>query len=237
METFVNNLGLYLNTSITLAFAAAFVGGVLTSFTPCVYPLIPITATYITSSNIKKGTKTNAFLLAFIYVTGVSIVYAGLGMFAAMTGSFFGSISTHPVTYFVVGNIILLLGLSMLDVFSIRLPSFMQTAGVNKKRKGLLGALLVGMASGLMVAPCTAPSLGVLLTFVATKQSFFLGASLLFTFAFGMGVLLIIVGTFSGILPVLPKSGGWMEKVKMLLAFIMFIIGEYYIFKAGQFYL
>jgi len=233
MELFVNNLAGYLNTSIFYAFLASFAGGLLTSFTPCVYPLIPITSSFVTAQNIDKGSRSKAFLLSLFYVIGVSLVYAFLGVFAAMTGQFFGELSTHPVSQLIVGNIMILLGLSMLDVFFLQAPAFLRNSE-NRKVRGFGGALLVGMVSGLVVAPCTAPPLGVLLAFVATTKSAVLGGSLLFVFAFGMGALLLLVGTFSGFLGVLPKSGAWMVKIKKAIGFSMILVGEYFIFKAGE---
>ncbi|MCP4716360.1 MAG: thiol:disulfide interchange protein, partial [Deltaproteobacteria bacterium] len=146
----------------------------------------------------------------------------------------FGSVSTSPIAMLIVGNIMILLGLGMLDVFILQIPSFLQPKQNQNQRSGLLGALIIGMVSGLVVAPCTAPPLGVLLTFAASKQNIFLGGLLLFVFAYGMGTLLILVGTFSGAVAVLPKSGKWMVAIKKSLAAVMLIIGEYFIFKAGQ---
>ncbi|MCP4134395.1 MAG: cytochrome C biogenesis protein [bacterium] len=236
METFSNNIGLYLDTSILLSFAAAFTGGLLTSFTPCVYPLIPITSGFVTSKNLETGTKWNAFFLSVLYVLGVSVVYAGLGVFAAQTGKLFGQLSTNPVSYFIVGNIMIILSLSMFDVFYLqfRLPSFLQRSKQKENRKGFLGVFLIGMASGLVVAPCTAPSLGMLLAYVSTTQNLLMGALLLFVFSLGMGTLLVVVGTFSGALSVLPKSGQWMVRIKKGMAVVMILMGEYFIFKAGQ---
>ncbi len=116
MGHFLSQMEGYLQTSLLLSFVAAYLGGLLASLTPCVYPMIPITAGVITNSNL-GGSKLRAFLLSLTYVTGMAVTYAGLGIFAAATGSFFGSINTSPWTFLIIGNIILLLGLGMLDVF------------------------------------------------------------------------------------------------------------------------
>lgn len=230
----ISGLENYLQSSILMSLMAAFIGGVLTSFTPCVYPMIPITAGYISSQNLGSRSKINAFLLSLFYVIGVAITYSSLGAFASLSGRFFGEISTNPYAYFIVANIIILFGLSMLDVFILPMPSFL-TGGVSDSGyRGFTGALLIGIASGFVAAPCTAPVLGVILTYVAAKQNILLGVSLLFAFSFGLGILLVLVGTFSGILSSFPKSGMWMVKIKKGLGFFMIGLGEYFLIKMGQ---
>ncbi len=229
MENLVNNLEVYLNASVFMSLLAAFVGGLLTSFTPCVYPMIPITAGYVSSGNL-GGSKLKGFWLSICYVLGVAFTYASLGMVAALTGNLFGQISTNPWAYLIVANIIILFGLGMLDVFQMPMVG----KALNVKKRGGVGAFIMGMASGFLAAPCTAPVLGVLLAYVASTQSVLFGGSLLFVFALGMGLLLIIVGTFSGIMASLPKSGMWMEKIKKGLGFTMIFVGEYFLIKMGQ---
>ncbi len=229
MEELINNLEVYLRASVLMSFAAAFLGGLAASFTPCIYPMIPITASYVGSGNL-GGSKMRGFVLSLFYVIGIAGTYACLGIFAALTGRLFGQISTNPYAYFIVANIIIILGLGMLDVFPIPLIG----TGASPKRGGVAGAFLMGIASGFVAAPCTAPVLGVLLTYVASTQDILLGASLLFVFAFGLGALLILVGTFSGVLASLPKSGEWMVKIKKIMGIFMLGLGEYFLIKMGE---
>jgi thiol:disulfide interchange protein DsbD len=229
MESLINNLEIYLTASVFLSLAAAFLGGVAASFTPCVYPMVPITARYVVSGNL-GGSKGRGFVLSLFYVTGISVTYASLGIFAALTGRLFGHINTNPLAYFIVANIIIILGLGMLDVFPIPVIGAKDSA----KKSGIVGAFLVGIASGFVAAPCTAPVLGVLLAYVASTQDVLLGASLLFVFAFGLGTLLILVGTFSGVLASLPKSGEWMVKIKKIMGIFMIGMGEYFLIKMGE---
>lgn len=229
MEELVTNLETYLKASVYMAFLAAFAGGVLASFTPCIYPMIPITAGFVGSRNI-GGSKLKGFLLSLVYVTGMAITYAALGLFAALTGSFFGAIGSNPWVYLVIANIIILLGLAMLEVFEI--PAF--TVQTNVDPGGILGVFVMGIISGFVAGPCTAPVLGVLLAYVGQTQDVVLGAGLLFVFALGMGTLLIVVGTFSGLVASLPRSGEWMVKIKKTIGFIMIGLGEYFLIKAGQ---
>ena len=130
----------------------------------------------------------------------------------------------------------ILMALSMLDVFHIQAPKFLRNSGGDSKliKKGYLGVLLLGMVSGLVVAPCTAPPLGVLLTYVATTGNVVRGAGLLFVFSMGMGALLLLVGTFSGVMSTLPRSGNWMIWIKKGMAFLIILVGEYFIFSAGK---
>jgi len=213
-----------------LAYVIVFAAGVLTSFTPCVYPMIPVTVTYI--GGAQAGSKKRAALRTLVYVLGIAIVYSSLGAFAALTKSFFGQISTNPWIYFVVGNVIILFGLSMLDAVVIPIPG-MLTRGA-KGGDNYLGALVMGMASGLVAAPCTAPVLGTLLSYVGSSGSVVYGASLLFTFAFGLGFLLLILGTFAGVLTSLPKAGAWMVTVKKAFGLGMILVGEYFLIKMGR---
>ena len=232
MEHFLSQMETYLQGSLLLAFVAAYAGGLLASLTPCVYPMIPITVGVIGNSNI-GGSKLRGFLLSLTYITGIAITYAGLGMFAAVTGRFFGTINTSPWSFLIVGNIILLLGLGMLDVF--KLPTF--APHMSTKIKGIPGVFVVGMASGLVAGPCTAPVLGALLAYVASTGNLFLGASLLFIFSFGMGTILIVVGTFSGMLASIPRSGNWMVIIKKTMGVLMIGLAEYFLVQSGKMFM
>lgn len=228
----IESLEASLQSSSALALLIAYLGGILVSFTPCVYPVIPITVAYIGGQS--GGSKARSFILSLAYVLGMAATYTGLGLAAALTGALFGNIQTSPWTYIVVANVCILLGLSMLDVFAIPLPGFAAgSGGAAGGRRGLPGAVAVGAVSGLVVGPCTAPVLAALLGYVAARQNVAYGAALLFVFAFGMGTLLILAGTFSGILAGLPKAGGWMVRVKRLFGWILIVLGQYFLVTAG----
>jgi len=125
------------------------------------------------------------------------------------------------------------MGLSMLEVFSlpVKTPAFLSK--FQPKEKGLLQSFFVGIVSGLIVGPCTAPVLAVLLTVVATKQNIVFGMSLLFVFALGMGTLLLALGTFAKLIASTPKSGRWMTRINQLFGWTMIGVGEYFLIKAG----
>jgi len=209
-----------------LDFLAAFFAGVLVSFTPCVYPLIPVSASFVALN--AGGSKLKGFLLSFVYVTGVAVTYSILGLIASFTGSIFGQISSHPATYIIVGIMILLFGLSMLDLFSINLPVFVRRGAVGKHT--FISVFVMGLVSGLVVSPCLTPVLGSILAYLATRKQIFYGSALLFIFAYGMGLILILAGTFSSLLTTLPKSGKWMVLVKSLFAVVLFASGLYFIY-------
>ena len=232
MENFTEGLSVYLHGSFILAYAAAYLGGVLTSFTPCVYPMVPITIAFIGAHS--SGSKVKGLLLSIVYVLGMSVKYTVLAATAALTGKLFGQIQANPWTNFFVANICILMGLSMLDVFvlPIRVPGVLAKA--QPKKKGIAASFLVGAISGLVMGPCTTPVLAVLLSFVATSQNIVFGMSLFFIFAFGMGTLLIILGTFAGLMTSLPKSGMWMTKVSHICGWILLAVGEYFLIQAGM---
>ncbi len=232
MEGFLQGLEGYLSASPLLAYIAVFLGGVLTSFTPCVYPMIPITIAYIGGRSGESRLK--GLFLSIFYVIGMAATYSALGAFAALTGKLFGSASTNPILYLVVANIFIFLGLSMLDVFALPIPSFLTSRQPGKKSGGYLGAFLVGLLAGTVAAPCTAPVLGVVLTYVAAEQNVFYGITLLFIFSIGLGTLLIIVGTFAGLMSSLPKTGTWSVVIKKFFGWLMIAAGEYFLITAGK---
>lgn len=239
MQGLTANFQDYLSNSSLLAYPLAFAAGLLISFTPCVYPVIPIQLGFIGGQTVAVresggSVRLRGFLLSLLFVTGMAVVYAALGAFASLTGTLFGLWASSPWTYIAVSNIILLLALSMLDVFQLSTPKFLSRWNPERKGKGYLSALLVGASSGLIVGPCTAPALGAVLAYVGTKGNVIFGTSVLFIFAFGMGALMIALGTFGGMLAALPRSGARMIKVKKVFGVIMILIAEYLLLQAGE---
>jgi cytochrome c-type biogenesis protein len=233
IENFVNGLSGYLHDSFLLAYLAVYLGGVLVSFTPCMYPVVPITVAYIGARGL--ASRRRAFLLSVIYVLGMALTYTLLGAVAALTGSLFGQIQSNPWTYFLMGNLCLLMGLSLLDVFTLRIrtPDFVTKVQSHRKSAGIGGSFLVGAASGLVMGPCAAPALAVVLGYAATRQNVLFASSLMFVFAVGMGTLLILLGTFAGLLAGIPRSGLWLSRVSHLAGWILLGTGEYFLVNAG----
>jgi thiol:disulfide interchange protein DsbD len=172
--------------------------------------------------------------LSLAYVVGMAITYAALGGIAALSGRVFGSVAAGPVPRLIVGVLCLLFALSLFDLIRIPLPSFRGKAAAPDWSGGVFGAAGVGMVSGLVVGPCTAPVLGALLLYVGSRQDLAYGMSLLFVFALGMGFLLVLLGTFSGILAGLPKSGRWLLLVKRGFGVLMILAGGYILLEAGR---
>lgn len=211
------------------AIFVVFAAGVLTSFTPCVYPMIPVTVTYI--GGAAAGNRRRAVALSLTYVLGLALMYAGLGVAAALLGKIFGEFTRNPWVYAAVGAIIFALGLAMMDVFTI--PALMTNLqGQGARRGGFVGAALMGVAAGFVAAPCTAPVLGLLLAYVGQTRNVVWGGSLLFVFALGLGLLLMLLGIFSGLLTSLPKAGVWMVRVKKAFGVAMLIIGVIFFWQA-----
>ncbi len=229
MESLFSNIEQIIQANPLLAVAVVFLAGVVVSFTPCVYPVIPLTLGYIGAKG--AGSRWKGLFLSLTYVLGMAVVYAALGAFAALTGRLFGQIGSSPVSYFIVGNVCLLLGLSMLGVFHFPQISF------HRKNRSVggeyWGAFIVGLFSGLIVGPCTAPVLAALLVYVGTKQNIVYGVSLLFVFGYGVGFLLILLGTFEGLLESVPKSGAWLERVKKGFGWVLVLLAQYYFIKMG----
>jgi thiol:disulfide interchange protein DsbD len=213
-------------TGNILDFVGVFSAGVVVSLTPCVYPLIPITTAAIAGANV-SGTRLGAFSLSLLYVFGLAITYAGLAVMAAMTGKVFGSVQSTPLFSFFIAGIFLFFALAMIDV--IRLPVFRMFASGKPASPWMV--LVMGAASGFAVGPCTAPALGSLLVYVASKQNLFYGASLLFVFACGVGGTLILAGTFGGMIASWPRSGVWMVWIKRAAGLVLFVFAGYYVLR------
>lgn len=210
-------------------YATVFAAGVAVSFTPCLYPVMPITSAVIAGANA-RGTRMAGFFLSCVYVLGLAVTYSALGIAAVLTGQLFGSLQTNSMLFFLVAAVFIFFSLVMADLLS--LPFFHIGVQGAIKPKNFLGIFLIGAASGLVVGPCTAPVLGTLLLYVASKQNLVHAISLLFIFSYGVGFSLILVGTFSGFLARLPKPGPWLMSVKKTCAFILFLIGIYFLGKA-----
>jgi len=224
------------------ALPAVFIGGVLTSLTPCIYPMIPITAAIVGGTSVGERdagmTRAPAWrpaVLTITYVLGLALVYSSLGLFAGITGTLFGSVSTNPWLYLAMANLLLLAALAMLDVLPVRVPNSILERATSAGTAGRVsGAFTMGAMSGLVAAPCSAPVMAAVLTWVSTTKSAGLGFLYLFVFSLGMCTLLVVVGLSSGAIARLPRAGMWMVWVKRLFALVMIGVAEYYLVKMGQ---
>jgi len=193
-------------------FAVLFLAGILTSLTPCVYPLIPITVSVFGARQPEHRARSAG--LSATYVGGIAVTYSALGLFAALSGKAFGSALSSPWVVAVLAVFLIVLAASMFGAFDIALPQGLQQKLANVKGAGYAHALGMGLVAGIIAAPCSGPVLAGVLAFVATQRSAVLGFWMLFTYAIGMGLLFFILGATS---LRLPRSGAWMETVKSVL--------------------
>lgn len=211
-------------------FLMVFVAGFLTSLTPCVFPMIPITMSII-GARSTKNRRSRSILLSVFYVLGIAVTYSLLGVLAAKTGAIFGAFLGNVWAASFIAIIFFVMGLSMLGLFEIQVPKFLRDfAGKSEIQSGFSGAFLTGIFAGVIASPCVGPVLAAVLTYVAKTGDVTLGFSLLFTFACGLGIIFIVLGAFSGFLTRLPRSGAWMQKIKYIFAATFFALGVYYIY-------
>jgi len=202
--------------------------GLLMSLTPCIYPMVPITIGILQS----HGSKSVAynFLQALCYTMGIATTFAVLGLTAALTGQLFGSLMGNP--FVIVGLAVFLayLGLAMFGFYEMYTPKFLNKGtDTSKVKQSLLSIFLFGAISGTVASPCLSPGLILLLSIVTAMGSKLLGFALLFSFGIGLSIPLLIIGTFSSSLNVLPRAGMWMVEVKKLFGFMLFGMAFYFL--------
>ena len=200
--------------------------GILASLSPCVYPLIPITAGMVRSFG--STSRVGAFFSSLVYVSGFIIVYSALGVAASLGGDAIKTALETDVAYGIMAAVMVALALSMFGLFEIKLPNSImskaQQAG-SKTGKNPVGLFIMGMLGACMVGPCLGPALAGLLTVVAREGSMLFGLMSMGVFAVGMSILLVVVGTFNA---VLPRSGVWMTKVNISFGFILLGVAAYF---------
>jgi cytochrome c-type biogenesis protein len=214
------------------AAVALFVAGLATSLTPCVYPMIPITAGVLGGAGA-AGSRRRSVVLTLAYVLGLALVYSLLGLLAGLSGTLFGSVSSSPWALFVMGNLLLVFGLALLDVFTISIPAGVSAWVSRIDARSVPGVFLLGATSGLVAAPCGAPAFAAVLTFVSTTGSAWLGFLYLFVFSLGLTALLVVVGLLSGSVAALPRSGAWTLVIKRAGGVLLIAMAEYYFVRMG----
>ena len=204
------------SSGLLLVFLGVFAAGLAASLTPCVYPMIPITMAII---GAKGGGKARGFSLSLVLVLGIAVTYTALGVIAARAGAAAGAFAQSRAFLFPLAALFALFALSLFGAFEIRLPdALQQRLQGGGPRKGYAGAFIMGLVLGPISAPCVGPIIGTVLLAIAQKGQVLLGAAELFTFALGMGVLFVVVGTLSA---ALPRSGAWLERLKKLMGLVV----------------
>jgi thiol:disulfide interchange protein DsbD len=215
-----------LEKNLFLAFLLVFISGILTSFTPCIFPMIPITLAILGQDSQKRSRWQN-FLLSVFYVHGIATTYSILGVVAASSGQLFGSSLGHPAVIGTMCLIFFLMALSMYGVFEIQVPAGLRQAfSRHSAGANYFGAYFSGVLAGVVASPCVGPVLVTLLAFVASSQNKLLGFFLLFTYAIGLGVIFLVLGAYTELTRRLPRSGPWMEGMKFVLGSLM--LGAFY---------
>jgi len=223
-----------LTSSRLSAIPLLFLAGLGTSLTPCIYPMIPITAGVLAGTASATRTRRRTIALTAAYAVGLALVYSSLGLLAGLTGTLFGTISANRWAYLAFGVILLVAALAMFDVVTVRIPARLGSWAAERTGDSVGGAMLMGAASGVVAAPCGAPAFAAVLTWVAQTHSAVWGFAYLFAFSLGLTAILIVVGFLSGSVAALPRSGVWMERVKRVAAFLILVMAEYYFVKAGE---
>jgi cytochrome c biogenesis protein CcdA len=201
METFLNYLSQSLSENPFLAYLGVFVGGILSSSSPCVLATIPLVIGYV--GGYSGGDRRKALLYSLTFILGLSITFTILGAIASFIGGLFGIISR--TWYFIVGGVAIAIGLHLIGLFEWNLPV---PVHLQPKQKGILGAFLLGIFFGIVSSPCATPVLALILTFVASKGEVAYGTSLLFVYALGHCALIFLAGTATGFVENFVKSKG-----------------------------
>ncbi len=201
-----------------------FGGGFLTSLTPCVYPLIPITVGVFGARQAES--RGRALVLTSAYVVGMGLVFSALGIFAALSGRAFGSVLGNSWVVIALAVFMIVLATSMFGAFELALPTSLATKLNGVGGGGLIGALLMGSVAGFLAAPCTGPVLTGVLAWVSQTRDPVIGGALLFIYALGIGVPFFLIGVFT---VRLPKSGVWMEHVKSVFGIALLALAVSYL--------
>ncbi len=218
-----------------IAFILVFLGGLALNLTPCVYPMIAITVSYFGGQSDRS--KSNAFAHALTYCAGIVVTYSTVGLVAALTGGLFGALLENPIVLVTVALLMVALALSMFGFYELQPPQFlMQRATGLSSKAGYLGVFFLGAVVGVIAAPCVGPILVGLLAFVSQRGDPWLGWWLFFTLALGLGLPYVVLGTFSGLLPRLPKSGTWMVRVKLVFGVILIGVAVWFVMPLFRFH-
>ncbi len=207
-------------------YLAAFFGGILASLTPCVLPIIPLTITVIGARAAKS--RARGFSLSLVYVLGIAMTYSVLGIVAATTGALFGSLFQSTLFLIFAIALFTLLAFGLFGAYELQLPAGLRNKLMARQGQGFFGVFIMGLIAGLVASPCVGPIIVGILAFIAATQNVVFGFTLLFTFSVGMGVLFVVVGTFSSEIQRLP-SGTWMVAIEYLMGTAMLAVAFYYL--------
>ena len=212
---------------LAVAFLAIFVLGLALNLTPCGYPMIPVTLGYFGRQS--EGKTSRLFGLALMYLVGIAITYSTLGVVAALTGQLFGALLQSSWVLVGIALVMVALALSLFGVYELQAPDFIRQKVAGGSGSGVLGALSMGLVVGIVAAPCVGPVTIGLLTYVGSTGNPWLGFWMFFSLSLGLGAPYVALGTFSGGLNKLPKSGVWMLWVEKLFGCALLGVALYFV--------
>jgi cytochrome c-type biogenesis protein len=231
MEAVLQNLSQSIAENPFLAYLGVFLGGILSSSSPCVLATIPLVIGYV--GGYSEGDRRKSLLYSLTFILGLSITFTILGAIASLVGGLFGM--TNRAWYFVVGGIAIAVGLHLVGLYGLNIPLPVQ---LHPKQRGIFGAFLLGLIFGIVSSPCATPVLVLILTFVATKGEVVYGTSLLFIYAIGHCALIFLAGVATGFAQSFIKS----KEISNITAWgkriggsIVVFVGVYFIYSGITF--
>ena len=210
-----------------VAFLAIFLIGLALNLTPCVYPMLSVTVSLFGGQSETNAVK--VFLKAVVYVLGIATMYTVLGVSAALSGTLFGSWLQSPWVLGGIGALLLGLALSSFGVYQIQMPYWLTSKLGGTTGTGIISLYLSGLVVGVFAAPCIGPPVIALLTLVSSKADPVFGFWVFFTLSLGLGFPYLILGTFSGMLKKIPRSGAWLVWVERIFGVILSAAGLFYL--------
>jgi cytochrome c-type biogenesis protein len=231
LKTFVNNAGQYIQTNPWLAIFSVFVGGILTASNPCVLAMIPLMMSFVAGRREERPGVLRAFLFSLVFVIGLAVTFTALGMAVALAGRVYGDISS--TWNWVVAGVCLIMGLHLTGLVTVPIPSLGER--LQPRMRGLVGALVLGLLFGAVSAPCAAPILVVLLTYLAgSGASISYGGILLLVYAIGHSVLILLAGTSMGAARALienKKATRMLEVLRRAAGGLIILVGAYFAYR------
>jgi thiol:disulfide interchange protein DsbD len=219
------------SSGLPLALLTVFLAGLALNLTPCVYPIIPITIGFFVNQASGKRQFGRTSLMAATYVFGMAITYSLLGVVASMTGGLFGAALQSPIVLFGLAGVMVALSLSMFGLYEFRVPASLNrfASQSSQSASGVIGALVMGLTMGIVAAPCIGPFVVGLLVHVSAKGDPLYGFVIFFVLALGLGLPYVFLGTFSGTIKDLPRSGEWMVAVRKVFGLVLLGMALYFL--------
>lgn len=217
-----------LQTVSGLAFMLVFLGGIVTSLGPCNIATIPLIVGFVGGSH--NLTRSRSFILSLTFAIGLAITFMLLGVVASFIGGLIG-VATRW-WYYLVAGICFFIGLTMLGLLHVNLPATLSRLRERIGLKGIPGALALGLISGLVASQCATPVLAAILMYVMAKGALVYGAALLFAYALGRGVPVVLAGTFTGALKNFQRLGRWSDVIEKASGVIVIGVGFYFLWIA-----